>query len=334
MFCVCCEPTVFPTLLRLQVNHLFFFFESWRSEAKMYHLWSGGSADCPQLPSFAWRSWGPDLQEAGGWPRRPSPILPMPITHLLPASHQMLPVPPGQCVQKLYSAEHLECPSPWFAPDQSPTKKVFMQCGTLHCFLRNRHSFQSFIFLAKPKIHTKCLNCWQRCHTPTHPLWPRKQNCATWCPHMIDHRPLVLPLFCPAFPRIILCTAYLKGPNSPAPVSYLPCHFSIRQRCNFIGVLFKLLLLLSSLLLLFLLILLLLLSLLLLLLLLQWQIHLENTFKERSSRLLTTIETFDQSDEKTWPDQQKNNDKENDKYIERTLPKALWQRGVLQCFKT
>ena len=133
-----------------------------------------------------------------------------------------------------------------------------MQCGTLHCFLRNRHSFQSFIFLAKPKIHTKCLNCWQRCHTPTHPLWPRKQNCATWCPH-IDHRPLVLPLFCPAFPRIILCTAYLKGPNSPAPVSYLPCHFSIRQRCNFIGVLSKLLLLLSSLLLLFLLILLLLL---------------------------------------------------------------------------
>ena len=34
----------------------------------------------------------------------------------------------------------------------------------------------------------------------------------------------------------------------------------------------------------------------------QWQIHLESTLKERSQRLLT-FETFDQSDEKTWPDQ-------------------------------
>ena len=38
----------------------------------------------------------------------------------------------------------------------------------------------------------------------------------------------------------------------------------------------------------------------------QWQrqIHLENTFKERSSRLVT-FETYDQSDYETWPDQQK-----------------------------
>ena len=45
----------------------------------------------------------------------------------------------------------------------------------------------------------------------------------------------------------------------------------------------------------------------------QWQIHLENTFKEQSFRLLT-FETFDQSDEETWPDQQKDNneDKHND----------------------
>ena len=54
----------------------------------------------------------------------------------------------------------------------------------------------------------------------------------------------------------------------------------------------------------------------------QWQIHLENTFKEQSLILLT-FETFDQGDEKTWPDQQKDNDedkhndndKDNDKYI-------------------
>ena len=36
----------------------------------------------------------------------------------------------------------------------------------------------------------------------------------------------------------------------------------------------------------------------------QWRIHLENTFKEQSLRLVT-FETFDQSDEKNLPDQQK-----------------------------
>ena len=44
------------------------------------------------------------------------------------------------------------------------------------------------------------------------------------------------------------------------------------------------------------------------------QKHLENTFKERSLRLVT-FDTFDQSDEETqtWPDQQKEKDKDNDK---------------------
>ena len=48
----------------------------------------------------------------------------------------------------------------------------------------------------------------------------------------------------------------------------------------------------------------------------QRQLHLENTFKKQSLRLLT-FETFDQSDEKTWADQQKDNDedKDNDKHI-------------------
>ena len=48
----------------------------------------------------------------------------------------------------------------------------------------------------------------------------------------------------------------------------------------------------------------------------QRQLHLENKFKEQSLRLLT-FETFDQSDEKTWADQQKDNDedKDNDKHI-------------------
>ena len=43
------------------------------------------------------------------------------------------------------------------------------------------------------------------------------------------------------------------------------------------------------------------------------QIHLKNTFKEQSLRLLN-FETIDQSDEETWPDQQKDNneDKHND----------------------
>ena len=44
----------------------------------------------------------------------------------------------------------------------------------------------------------------------------------------------------------------------------------------------------------------------------QWKRHLENTFKEGSLRLLTFV-TFDHSDEKTWPDQQKDND--DDEYI-------------------
>ena len=49
-------------------------------------------------------------------------------------------------------------------------------------------------------------------------------------------------------------------------------------------------------------------------------VTMENTFKEQSLGLLT-IETFDQSGEETWPDQQKHNDKDkykdndNDKYI-------------------
>ena len=42
-----------------------------------------------------------------------------------------------------------------------------------------------------------------------------------------------------------------------------------------------------------------------------------NTFREHLQR--TIIETFDESDEKTWPNQQKYNEKEkdnnNDKYI-------------------
>ena len=38
-----------------------------------------------------------------------------------------------------------------------------------------------------------------------------------------------------------------------------------------------------------------------------------------------TIDTFDQSDEKPWPDQQKYNDKDNDKYIKRTPTESdLW----------
>ena len=67
----------------------------------------------------------------------------------------------------------------------------------------------------------------------------------------------------------------------------------------------------------------------------QWQrqIHLENTFKEQPQRLVT-LETFDQSDEGTWLDQQKGKDKDKDKDndkdkdILRTRPKShprdLW----------
>ena len=43
----------------------------------------------------------------------------------------------------------------------------------------------------------------------------------------------------------------------------------------------------------------------------QWQRHLENTLKEWSQRLMI-FETFDESDEETWPDQQKDNDKDKD----------------------
>ena len=69
----------------------------------------------------------------------------------------------------------------------------------------------------------------------------------------------------------------------------------------------------------------------------KWQrhIHLESDFKEQPQRLVT-FETFDQSDDLTWPDQQKNNDKnkyedrdnDKDKYIWRTPskcdPRDLW----------
>ena len=70
----------------------------------------------------------------------------------------------------------------------------------------------------------------------------------------------------------------------------------------------------------------------------QWQIHLENTFKEQSLILLT-FETFDQGDEKTWPDQQKDNDedkhndndKDNDKYIKRAPSKSnIWDFWTLR----
>ena len=47
----------------------------------------------------------------------------------------------------------------------------------------------------------------------------------------------------------------------------------------------------------------------------QWQrqIHLENTFKERLLRLVT-FETFDQSDEGTWPDLTKDKNKDKGNY--------------------
>ena len=52
----------------------------------------------------------------------------------------------------------------------------------------------------------------------------------------------------------------------------------------------------------------------------QW--HLENTFKEQSLTLLT-FETFDQSDEKTWPDQQKDNDEDKYKYKDNDKDKYI-----------
>ena len=74
----------------------------------------------------------------------------------------------------------------------------------------------------------------------------------------------------------------------------------------------------------------------------QWQrkIHWESTFRERPKRLVT-YETFDQSDEKTWPDPTKDNDKhkhkdndnDKDKYIRRAPwksdPRDLWPLGYL-----
>ena len=56
----------------------------------------------------------------------------------------------------------------------------------------------------------------------------------------------------------------------------------------------------------------------------QWQIHLANTFKEQSLRLLT-FETFDQGDEETWPDQQKDNekDKHNDNDNDKDIDKYI-----------
>ena len=44
--------------------------------------------------------------------------------------------------------------------------------------------------------------------------------------------------------------------------------------------------------------------------------NLENTFKEQSLRLLA-FETFLQSDEETWPDQQKDNN--DDKYKDKDI---------------
>ena len=76
----------------------------------------------------------------------------------------------------------------------------------------------------------------------------------------------------------------------------------------------------------------------------QRQIQLENTFRERSKRLVT-FETFDQSDEETWTDQKKDKDKykenDNDNYVKRTPsksnPRDLWplrQRQIQQPWQT
>ena len=56
-------------------------------------------------------------------------------------------------------------------------------------------------------------------------------------------------------------------------------------------------------------------------------------FKERPLRLLT-FETFDQSDEKPWPDQ-KNNDKDNhdDKYIYIYTPHRKIFEDIFNTFK-
>ena len=55
--------------------------------------------------------------------------------------------------------------------------------------------------------------------------------------------------------------------------------------------------------------------------------HLGSTFKEQSQRLVT-FETFDQSDEETWPDQLKDNykdkDNDNDKDNDKDNTRDLW----------
>ena len=62
----------------------------------------------------------------------------------------------------------------------------------------------------------------------------------------------------------------------------------------------------------------------------QWQIHLENTFKEQSLRLLT-FETFDQSDEETWPDQKKTTTTKKAKTITNAFREHL-QRAIFETF--
>ena len=61
----------------------------------------------------------------------------------------------------------------------------------------------------------------------------------------------------------------------------------------------------------------------------QWQRHLEDTFKEQSWRLLT-FETFDQSDEETWPDQKKTMTKAKAKTKTKTVTKTNTYREHLQ----
>ena len=62
----------------------------------------------------------------------------------------------------------------------------------------------------------------------------------------------------------------------------------------------------------------------------QWQrqIHLENTFKERSQRLVT-FETFDQVDEERWSDQKKTMTKTNTKTKTKTFREHL-QRAIAE----
>ena len=58
----------------------------------------------------------------------------------------------------------------------------------------------------------------------------------------------------------------------------------------------------------------------------QWQWHLEITLIVQPKRLVT-FETFDQSDEKTWPDQKKDNYK--DKYKDKYKKQRQWQRQII-----